>query len=137
VIAANLHQSYRQLGDQASQVAMVAVTVDPEHDTTEQARAFSNRLSLTDEWHFLVGERAELEQVWRSYGIAAQAVDSAGRPVNPGVQNELRGLPSQPAQVEHAAPVFLIDKTGVLREMLPVDVSPETLTTDFRVLLAE
>src|SRR5262249_33878737 len=83
IIAANLHQTYRQLGAQASKVAMVAVTVDPEHDTTDQIRAFSDQRSLTDEWYFLTGQRADLEPIWRSYGIVAQPVDSAGRPVNP------------------------------------------------------
>jgi hypothetical protein len=57
--------------------------------------------------------------------------------VSPGVQSELRGLPAQPADVEHSAPVFLIDKSGALREMLPVDVTSDTLTADFRILLAE
>jgi protein SCO1/2 len=137
VIAANLHQTYRQLGDQASNIALVAVTVDPEHDTLDQVRAFSDQRSLTNEWYFLVGERPRLERIWQAYGIVAQPVDSTGRPVSPGVQSELRGLPAQPAAVEHSAPVFLIDKSGVLREMLPVDVTPDTLTADFRILLAE
>jgi cytochrome oxidase Cu insertion factor (SCO1/SenC/PrrC family) len=103
----------------------------------DQVRAFSDQRSLSDEWYFLVGQRPQLEQIWKSYGIVAEPVDSDGRPVSPGAQNELRGLPPQPAYVEHAAPVLLIDKTGVLREMLPVDVTPDTLTTDFRILLAE
>ncbi len=137
VIAANLHQTYRQLGDEAAKVALVAITVDPEHDSIDQVRSFSDTRSLTNEWYFLVGARQQLEPIWRSYGIVAQSVDSVGRPVSPGVQSELRGLPAQPAQVEHSAPVFLIDKSGALREMLPVDVSPDTLTNDLRVLLAE
>jgi protein SCO1/2 len=137
VIAANLHQAYRQLGDQGSRVALVAVSVDPEHDTLDQVRQFSDRRSLTDEWYFLIGQRPQLEQVWKSYGIVSRTVDGNGRPVSPSVQNDLRGLPAQPAEVEHAAPVFLIDKTGALRAMLPVDVTPDTLTTDLRILLAE
>jgi protein SCO1/2 len=137
VIAANLHQTYRQLGDQGSKVALVAVSVDPEHDTLDQVRTFSDQRSLTDEWYFLIGQRPQLEQVWKSYGIVSQAVDSAGRPISPSAQSELRGLPAQPADVEHSAPVFLIDKTGALREMLPVDVTPDTLTTDLRILLSE
>ena len=137
LIAANLHQTYRQLGDQASKVALVAVTVDPEHDTLDQVRQFSDQRSLTDAWYFLIGQRPQLEQVWKSYGILAQPVDNAGRPVSPGAQNELRGLPAQPAEVEHSAPVFLIDKSGALRAMLPVDVTPNTLTTDLHILLAE
>ena len=38
LIAANLHEAYRKLGDQATRVGIVAVTVDPEHDSVETAR---------------------------------------------------------------------------------------------------
>jgi protein SCO1 len=128
VISANMHQAYKQLGDRASQVGMVAVTVDPENDDVNQVHSFSDKLSLTDEWYFLTGSRPQLEAVWASYGISAQAVKSQG---------SAAALAQSPEVIEHAAPVFLIDKQGRVRAMLPVDVTADIIAQDLGVLLSE
>lgn len=60
LIAANLHETYKQLGDQAKQVGIVAVTVDPEHDTTDRVRQFSDQRGLTNQWLFMTGSRGQL-----------------------------------------------------------------------------
>jgi protein SCO1/2 len=137
LIAANLHEAYKRLGDQAGQVGIVAVTVDPEHDSVDKVRQFSDQRGLTNQWRFLVGTRDQLTLVWRAYGILAQPENPGGRPVAPAAQQEERGLLPQPDIVEHSAPIFLIDKRSAVRAMLPVDATPDTLTTDLRALLAE
>jgi protein SCO1/2 len=137
LIAANLHETYKQLGNQAKDVAILAVTVDPANDTVPQLRTFSDQRSLTDEWSFMTGPADQLDHVWQAYGILAQPVDANGRPISPVAQKQAQGVVPQPSDIEHSAPVFLIDKTGALREMLPVDFTPATLVTDFKVLLGE
>jgi protein SCO1 len=137
LIAANLHETYKQLGDQAHQVQLMAVTVDPEHDTTDKIRQFSDQRSLTDEWLFLNGSRDQLAGVWSAYHITAQPDRPAAKPVSPAAQQEARDVAPAPEIVEHSAPIFLIDKHGAIRAMLPVDATPDTLGTDLRVLLNE
>jgi cytochrome oxidase Cu insertion factor (SCO1/SenC/PrrC family) len=57
--------------------------------------------------------------------------------VSPAAQQEARGLAPAPDIVEHSAPIFLIDKRGAIRAMLPVDATPDTLVTDLRILVSE
>ena len=85
----------------------------------------------------MTGPVAQLDSVWQAYGILAQPFDANGRPISPVAQKQAEGLVPQPADIEHSAPVYLIDKTGALREMLPVDFTPATLVTDLKILIAE
>jgi protein SCO1 len=137
LIASNLHQTYKQLGNQAAEVGLVAVTVDPEHDSVDKVRQYSEQRGLTNQWLFLVGTRDQLAPVWRAYGITAQPDQPVAKPVSPAEQRAEQGVDPLPQDVEHSAPIFLIDKRGALRAMLPVDATPDTLTTDLRVLVAE
>ncbi len=129
VIASNMHAAYLQMGGNASRIAMVAVTVDPEHDGVPQILKFSQDRGLENEWQFLTGSRAQLEQVWQSYGIAADTTNVQGTPTAPSA--------ASPDLVEHSAPIFLIDKHGNVRELLPLDFKPSDLATDLNRLAAE
>lgn len=130
LIATNMHRARTLLGDAGRDVALVAVTVDPEGDDVAQARAFSDAVGLTDEWSFLTGPRPALEAVWRAYGITANvATPDPARLAHPAA--------TQASQIEHAAPVFLIDKHGLLRALLPTTFTAETLAANLRVLAAE
>ncbi len=132
LIASNMHEAYRQLGQQASSVAMVAVSVDPERDTVDQIRQFSDARGLTDEWTFLTGSADQLSAVWTNYGILAQS----DKPTTPAEQREAQGLVPQPGDIEHSAPVYLIDKSGNVQAAFPDDFTPDALVTDLRVLLS-
>ncbi len=132
LIAWNMHLAYEQLGGDANKIALLAVTVDPERDTPAQMRAFSETRQLTNQWHFLTGVRPALERVWRAYGIQTQGVDSDGNVIP---ESDIAN--AKPAQIEHAAPMFLIDKQGNVRMLLPIDFAPETLVHNMKVLLAE
>jgi protein SCO1/2 len=137
LIAANLHQVYRSLGTEAQQIEILAVTVDPEGDTPENIRQFLDQRGLTEEWRFLTGARDELAVVWSTYHIDAQPGTLVARPISPLAQWQARELPAPPDVVEHSAPIFLIDKRGALRVALPLDATPDILTTDLRILLGE
>jgi protein SCO1 len=132
LISAHMHQAYQMLGSQAEKVGIVAVTVDPERDNVQQIRSYSDRIGLTNEWHFLTGTRPQLEAVWASYGIDAQRVRAT---MSADTKNQ--PADAEADQIEHAAPVFMIDKRGQVRAMLPVDVSAEDIAADLKVLLAE
>jgi protein SCO1 len=130
LIAWNMHLAYEELGNDAKNIGLVAVTVDPERDTPAQMLAFSATRQLTNQWDFFTGTRPVLQDVWRTYQIPAQGVDVSGSPI-------LDVTTATPREIEHGAPTDLIDKQGRIRAMMPYNFEPETLTHNLRVLLAE
>lgn len=70
--AARLRTVYEQLG---ADVSLPAVSVDPEQDTVAAAYDFSDRPDLLDRWSFLVGDRQQLEAVWKDYFIGVRSVE--------------------------------------------------------------
>ncbi|MBX5441780.1 MAG: SCO family protein [Solirubrobacteraceae bacterium] len=96
-------------------VPALAVSVDPANDTPRRAQRFLLQQKLTRRMRFLLGSRAELEPIWKAYGI---------RPQGEGF--------------EHSAYVLLIDRRGRQRIGFPVDqLTPEGLAHDIRMLEAE
>jgi protein SCO1/2 len=98
-----------QLG---ADVPTLAVSVDPANDTPLNAKRFLAKQSLTGRMRFLLGDRAQLAPIWKSYFIQPQG----------------KGF-------DHSAYVLLIDRRGVQRVGWPVDqLRPEGLAHDLRLL---
>jgi protein SCO1/2 len=96
-------------------VPTLAVSVDPANDTPVHAKRFLLEQKLTGRMRFLLGTRAQLQPVWKAYGIQPQG----------------QGF-------EHSAYVLLIDKRGRQRIGFPIDqLTPEGLAHDIRKLEAE
>jgi protein SCO1/2 len=93
-------------------VPTLAISVDPANDTPLNARRFVNQQGLTKRMRFLLGNRAQLQPIWKAYGIQPQA-----------------------KAFEHTAYVVLVDAKGVQRIGWPVDkLTPEGLAHDLRLL---
>jgi protein SCO1 len=135
IISANMHRAYGLLGNRAAQTGLLAVTVDPERDDVQQVRKYSDQIGLSNEWHFLTGSRPQLEAVWAAYGIDAQK--APGGPAASGATAGTAAVANPAEEIEHAAPVYLIDKHGLVRAMLPTDVTADDIAHDLGVLLAE
>src|SRR5512143_1730289 len=90
-------QARAQLGSQAERVRFVFVTVDPERDTADKIKTY---LGAIDPGIIgLTGSQAELEAVWKAYGVYRQQ--------QPGQS------PDQYADlIEHSGRVYLIDTQG-------------------------
>lgn len=100
------------LDDLGSDVPALAVSVDPANDTPERARRFLARQRMTGRLRFLLGSEAELQRVWREFGVQPQ---EEGR--------------------EHSAIVVVLDSAGVARVSFPIDhLTPESLAHDLRAL---
>ena len=97
-------------------VPALAISVDPAHDTPDTAEAFLLKESLTpNRMRFLMGTRAQLQPIWKAYGI---------RPQGQGY--------------EHSAYVFVLDKHGRERSAFPIDhLTDRDLAHDIRKLEAE
>ena len=116
--AGQFRAAQRSLGDDASRVEFVAVSVDPEGDTPAAVREFSSLHDLSERWHYLIGPRAQLEAVWALYGI--------GSFTSPGAR-----------AVEHNDAIYLIDGRGRERAILHSSDPTNWLLDDLRTLIRE
>jgi protein SCO1/2 len=116
--AGEFREAQRSLGDDASKVVFVAVSVDPEGDTPAAVREFSDLHDLRDRWHYLIGPRAQLEAVWAMYGIGSFASSGA-------------------RAVEHNDAIYLIDGRGRERAILHSSDPANWLIDDLRALIRE
>ena len=117
----DLKQVRETLGEDADQVQVVFITVDPERDTLGR---MADYLSLFDQGDIgLTGDIEQLEPVWQAYGVY-RAVDTA----------------SQTAAgylVDHSSRVYLIDQQGNLRLTYTFGTPPEDIAADVAYLLEE
>lgn len=120
LIADKLHLSLEKLGNESAKVDVLAVSTDPQNDTTQAAYHFSQVHHLLNQMHFLVGTRAALAPIWSAYHIYAA----------PGTPTA-----TDPNTVDHTLAIYLIDKQGHERVYLGEDFDPNVLTSNLRILL--
>jgi protein SCO1/2 len=113
----NLASLLDDLGDQASEVQVVFVTVDPERDTLPSLSAYLDAFDPT--FLGLRGDRPETERILASYGVYA------------GMDE-----PNASNLIEHSARLFLVDKDGILLAHYPWDVPRDDLKADVLHALA-
>ncbi len=140
IITEKIHQAYGQLGPDVAKVSILAVTVDPAHDTVAKVRAYSTSKDMLDKWHFLVGPESAVAPVWAGYGIEAVNLDlqaeqarASAAAANAATPTPLPGI----GLVDHASPTFLIDRDGKARAILDVNFAPADLIQNVRALLGE
>jgi protein SCO1/2 len=118
--AEKLHAVLLNLGSQAQNVAVLAVSTDPQRDTIAAATTFSNAHRMLDYWHYLIGTHAQLSPIWSSYAVYAAPTPTA----NGGT-------------VSHTTAIFIIDKQGRERIFLGDDATSAQITADMEILLKE
>jgi protein SCO1/2 len=96
LIVSNLRRTLDKLGPRAKDVQVVAVSVDPKGDTAPVITSYLKNQRMTGRMVWLVGSRDELEAAWSRWGIATR-------------------IPrDNPDLVEHAAPIYGVNKKGVI-----------------------
>jgi protein SCO1/2 len=148
-------------------VQVYAITVDPENDTPEQARAWLKRMGVAGgPVHILLGSRAQLAPVWERFGIVplGQMPRDVARPEATDEHARQQALARRPApraasdpypalddgtfrghprhlagpDYEHSAYALLIDKHGRQRVGFPFEqITSALLLTDIQALKAE
>ncbi|HEX5056691.1 MAG TPA: SCO family protein [Gammaproteobacteria bacterium] len=121
VTLATLAQMRKQLGELAEQAQVIYITVDPERDTPARLREY---LALFDKSFIgLTGAPAQLKALREAYGIMAARAENKDAPDG--------------YLVHHSTYVYLIDRAGLLRALVPFGNSAADFAHDVRILLQE
>lgn len=144
IVTSQLREVHQMLGQDAGRVSFVAVSVDPERDTVEAARAYSEKWDMLDKWTYAVGSREELSPVWAAYYVdptvdegQEQTPEKEASPT-PTRQTGVAGLREdvlKEYQVAHSTPVYLIDQQGQTRVLFTPPLDTQALVHDIRLLL--
>jgi protein SCO1 len=115
-----LDQVVKRLGDEAKNVQVLFITVDPEHDTVPQLAGFIPPFNPA--FIGLTGSDKEIAAVASEYKVAYGQSSQA-----------------KPGQilVDHSTGILVKDKKGKLRLLVKNDVAVDDLESDIRVLLRE
>lgn len=110
-----------------SRVRFVSISFDPSHDTPDALRGYTQSLGAAPgfEWQFFTARSmAELSPLLDEFGQDVRVeADAAGRPTR---------------AINHMLKLFLIDATGVVREIYSLAfVHPQVMLNDIQTLLME
>ncbi|MHB1140571.1 MAG: SCO family protein [Sulfuricaulis sp.] len=115
-----LDQVVKRLGDEAKNVQVLFITVDPAHDTVPQLAGFIPPFNPS--FIGLTGSDKEIAAVAAEYKVAY------------GQSSQAK---SGQILVDHSTGILVKDKKGKLRLLVKNDVAVEDLESDIRVLLRE
>jgi protein SCO1/2 len=116
LIVSHLKTAQALLGPKAKNLQIVAVSTDPRGDTPKTVAAFLEAHGMTGRMQYLIGNRQELGQVWKDWGIVAKPA-KAGRDL-----------------VEHSALVYGIAADGKITTLYPANFSPSQIVHDVPLL---
>jgi protein SCO1/2 len=116
---AKLAQVYKTLGPLANDVQVVYVTVDPERDSVERLREYMGYFNAS--FIGVTGTEEQLAAVRSAYGIiAAKEVYDDGN-----------------YEVHHSSFLYLVDRAGLLRALVPHGKTTQDIVHDIKILLQE
>ena len=118
VTLATLAQARKLLGPQAAGFQVVYVTVDPERDDAARLKTWLTAFDAS----FVggTGNAQSLDVVDKAYGISVKKMESANGPL-----------------FGHSSSVYLIDREGRLRAMMPYGHVAEDYAHDVRLLMQQ
>lgn len=116
VTLAVLAAARKNLGDAAKDVQVVYVTVDPERDDAARMRGYLAHFDAS----FIggTGTPGQLEAVRKNYGVHASKLASVSG-----------------TAIDHSSSIYLIDRDGKLRAMMPYGKNAGDYVHDVKVLL--
>jgi protein SCO1/2 len=118
LIASDLRVALNMLGRRASEVQVIAVSVDPRGDTPANVARFVRQHEMVGRMQYLIGSAAELAPTWAAWKV--------------GSKREV----GQPDLVSHSALVYGISATGKLTTIYPDTFEPSEIAHDVPRLAA-
>lgn len=116
---AYLAEARKALGKAGKEFQVIYVTVDPERDSAQRLRKYMD--AFDPSFIGATGSSTELANVRKAYGITMTKNVS---PDNPSAYS-----------IHHSSFVYLIDRAGNLRAMVPFGASVDDIASDVRTLL--
>lgn len=116
ITLSTLKLTRKQLGAQAGDLQVIYVTVDPERDSAQRLGKYLAAFDPT--FLGVTGTEAQLAKVRKDYGISAEPVAGPD------------------GAITHSSFVYLIDRKGRLRALMPYGRGADDYVHDVRVLLA-
>ncbi len=115
LIAERIGETNQKLGKDASEVRFVAVSLDPEHDTSAAIQKFLQTHKVEGVLTYLRGTREQLAPIWKAYFLSV--------------------LPStNPNTLTHQSRIVVIDRNGLQRSNFRADVETDALVNDVRLV---
>jgi cytochrome oxidase Cu insertion factor (SCO1/SenC/PrrC family) len=113
LIAQEFRQAGQLLSADSRRVELVAINYNPLYTQVSYIQAFDRQegMASVPNWLYLTGTLAQLQQVWRRYGVPQAEVLPAG------------------SMIGHGDYAFVIDQAGHLRQELGFDTGPGTQAT--------
>ncbi|MDX6637635.1 MAG: hypothetical protein QOJ01_1146 [Solirubrobacterales bacterium] len=121
IIVGNLHNAQSELGPQAKDMQIIAVSVDPKGDTPKTVKAFLKAHRMTGRMQYLIGSRPQLERTWSAWNIVSKASKSK----------------KTPDAVEHSALIYGIDASGRITTLYPANFKPSQIVHDVPILASQ
>jgi protein SCO1 len=117
LIGSEIHDALAKLGPYATNMNVVAVSVDPRGDTRRAVREWLAQHHEPANFHYLIGTQHELAPVWKAFYISPQT-------------------PGDP-QSSHTAVIWLINNDDRVAALISAGVPIDTtnLAHDFRTLI--
>ena len=119
LIAQQLSAALDEVGAEASEIDVVAVSVDPQGDTPDAVRRYLRGHDLEGRMRYIVGSEADLRSLWSDWQVSRQ--------------------PQQQASLSlHSARIVLVDRDGeqVGRYPAGLPIPPRHIAEDIRTLIS-
>ena len=112
LIASNLGVALKELGPNADDVNVVAISVDPKGDTPATVSKFLDARDLQGKMDYLIGDAGQLGPVWEAWNVGSEA-DA-----------------TNPEFIAHSALVYGVSSSGRLVTIYPANFKPSQIVHD-------
>jgi protein SCO1 len=116
LIVSHLKTAQAELGAKAKDLQILAVSTDPRGDTPKTVARFLADHGMTGKMEYLIGDRGELENVWKTWDIVAKP-EKADREL-----------------VEHSALIYGVGADGRIATVYPANFKPAVVVHDVPLL---
>jgi protein SCO1/2 len=119
ITLAHLTQAWKKMGGAANDVQLIYITVDPARDNPDRLR--EHLTAFNPSFLGATGTPEELQAVEKAYGVVAKQVASKN--------------PLLPYAMDHSSSLYLVDRQGKLRALVPFGTPVDDIVHDLNFLL--